>query len=183
MSYEATLPNTYVLPSGGVYIGIQIVILPKYFPDFFSIFWLNPIYIEFNFGAVESPLCAKKRFWSVSYIQSGASHSITSSWHDTAINLLLLLRIALEIAREVVLAHSLFTTEVNSSNAIISLLSRRHLARSTLIFSPLLNTLYGLSQLGGELNPTEVKVFSISLILALGISSITGLSVYSYPAK
>ena len=87
------------------------------------------------------------------------------------------------MAQAVVLAHSLLTTDVNSSNTISGLSSKMHLARSTRIFSPLDSTAYGFSHDGGEENPTAVKAFSMSFTLAFGISSITASAVYSYAQK
>lgn len=87
------------------------------------------------------------------------------------------------MAQAVVLAHSLFTTDVNSSNTMSGFSSKMHLARSTRIFSPLDSTAYGFSQDGGEQNPTDVNAFSMSLTDAFGISSMTASAVYSYSQK
>src|SRR3972149_9028762 len=113
-------------------------------------------------------------------IQSGLRYSIISSWQVIAMNFLLELLIALCTQSDPIFAICLSTTDVNSSNTIGLSSDKRALAKSTLIFSPLLNTLYGLSQDVVVPKPTDTNVLTISSVLDGARSSITLFSKYNF---
>lgn len=78
MTDDFTVDHADILLRRRVQVGIQIVILPEYFPYLLFNCVVNPVYFQVDFGAVELSPAVKKRFSSVSYIQSGSSQSMMS---------------------------------------------------------------------------------------------------------
>lgn len=78
VDYQLSVHNTDILLGWFSEVSIQIVILPKYSPYLLLIKSANFVYVNSVLWGDIFPLCTKKRFWSVSYIQSGCRYSTMS---------------------------------------------------------------------------------------------------------
>lgn len=70
--------NADELTGGRVQVVIQVMMLCKGTPDFIAPLAANFVNIDADFRPLPFACTKKNRCWSVSYIQSGSSHSVTS---------------------------------------------------------------------------------------------------------